>query len=125
VTVDIPATMLLDREVLDDPYPFYRRLHREAPVWQVPGTEVFVVTTFEMVAEATARVTDFSSNMRCLLYRDDAGLPARLAFGGEDGVETLATALTLRAPWWFPARRLNAAGRSPGPGFPGVPIPGV
>ena len=92
MTVDIPATMLLDREVLDDPYPFYRRLHREAPVWQVPGTEVFVVTTFEMVAEATARVTDFSSNMRCLLYRDDAGLPARLAFGGEDGVETLATA---------------------------------
>jgi len=92
VTVDIPATMLLDREVLDDPYAFYRRLQREAPVWQVPGTEVFVATTFDTVADATARVADFSSNMRCLLYRDDAGLPARLAFGGEDGVETLATA---------------------------------
>ena len=92
MTVDIPATMLLDPEVLDDPYPFYGRLHREAPVWQVPGTEVFVVSTFDTVADATARVADFSSNMRCLLYRDDAGLPARLSFGGEDGVQTLATA---------------------------------
>jgi cytochrome P450 family 144 len=92
VTVDIPATMLLDRQVLDDPYPFYRRLHREAPVWQVPSTQVFVASTFETVADATSRVADFSSNMRCLLYRDDAGLPARLSFGGEDGVQTLATA---------------------------------
>ena len=92
MTAAIPGELLLDREVLDDPYPFYARLRREAPVWRVPGTEVFVVTTFDVVAEATARVGDFSSSMRCLLYRDDAGLPARLAFGGEDGVQTLATA---------------------------------
>ncbi len=88
---DIPGTLLLDPDVLDDPYPFYERLHREAPVWQVPGTEIFVASTFETVADATARVADFSSNMRCLLYRDDEGLPARLDFGDGGGF-TLATA---------------------------------
>jgi cytochrome P450 len=89
--VDIPGTLLLDPDTLDDPYPFYARLHREAPVWQVPGTEIFVASTFETVADATARVADFSSNMRCLLYRDEHGLPARLAFGDAGG-QTLATA---------------------------------
>ena len=44
-----------------------------------------------MLAEAAARIEDFSSNMRCLLYRDAKGLPARFPFG-EAGVETLATA---------------------------------
>jgi cytochrome P450 len=91
MTADIPGTLLLDPDVLDDPYPFYRRLHREAPVWQVPGTEVFVAGTFATVADATARVADFSSNMRCLLYRDEQGLPARLSFGAA-GSQTLATA---------------------------------
>ena len=40
-----------------------------------PGTGVFTVSTFELLVEASARVADFSSNMKCLLYRDDAGSP--------------------------------------------------
>src|SRR6202049_304389 len=90
MTQEIPGTLLLDPKVLDDPYPFYRRLREEAPVWEVPGTEVFTVSTYELVAEAAGRVEDFSSNMHCLLYRDEAGLPARFAFG--DGGQALATA---------------------------------
>jgi cytochrome P450 len=85
----IPGTLLLDPPVIDDPYPFYRRLHQHAPVWQVPGTEVFVVSSFAPVAEAAGRVEDFSSNMHYLLYRDENGLPARLPFPGPP---TLATA---------------------------------
>jgi cytochrome P450 len=87
---DIPGELLLDPQVLDDPYPFYRRLRDEAPVWGVPGTEVFTVSSFELVAEAAGRVEDFSSNMKYLIYRDDAGLPGRLDFG--DGGQALATA---------------------------------
>ena len=90
MTQDIPGELLLDPQVLDDPYPFYRRLREEAPVWGVPGTEVFTVSTFELVAEAANRVEDFSSNMKCLLYRDDTGLPARFDFG--EGGQALATA---------------------------------
>jgi cytochrome P450 family 144 len=82
--------MLLDPQVIDDPYPFYGQLHTRAPVWQVPGTEVVVVSSFELVAEATARVEDFSSSMHHLLYCDEEGLPRRLAFG--EGTQVLAVA---------------------------------
>jgi cytochrome P450 family 144 len=87
----LDGTLLLDPDVIDDPYPFYRNLHTDAPVWRVPGRDVFVVSSFTLVAEATSRVDDFSSNMRALLYRDEEGLPGRLAFG-DVGVDALATA---------------------------------
>jgi cytochrome P450 len=87
----ISPTLLLDPTVIDDPYPFYRRLHAEAPVWEVPESGVFTVSTYELLAEATGRVDDFSSNIGCLLYRDDAGLPRRFSYG-DAGVQALATA---------------------------------
>jgi cytochrome P450 family 144 len=82
--------MMLDPKVIDDPYAFYRRLQTETPVWTVPGTEVCIVSSFALVAEATGRVDDFSSSMHHLLYRGDDGLPARLAFG--EGTQVLAVA---------------------------------
>jgi len=91
MTQEIPGTLLLDRNVIDDPYPFYRQLRQRAPVWRVPGTEVFTVSSFALLEEAARRVEDFSSNMRCLLYRDENGLPARLPFG-DVSVQALATA---------------------------------
>lgn len=91
MTKGISGTLLLDSKVIDDPYPFYRRLHAQAPVRKISGTGLFAVSTFELVAEATGRVEDFSSNIHCLLYRDDAGLPCRLSYG-DAGVQALATA---------------------------------
>jgi len=91
VTTGIPGTCLLDRDVIDDPYSFYRRLQNEAPVWRVPTTDVFVVSTYSLVAEAASRVEDFSSHMRHLLYRSESGLPDRLSFG-DAGADALATA---------------------------------
>jgi cytochrome P450 family 144 len=91
VTEPIPGTLLLDANVIDDPYPFYRLLHAHAPVWEIPDTGLFTVSTFELLAEATARVEDFSSNISCLLYRDAIGLPCRFSYG-DAGVQALATA---------------------------------
>ena len=90
-SLSIPATALLDPRVIDDPYPFYRRLHAEAPVWRVPGTKVVVVSSHDLLTEATARVEDFSSNMKCLLYKDDDGLPEQLPFD-DMSQQTLVTA---------------------------------
>ncbi len=49
------------------------------------------MSSFALLAEAVARVEDFSSNMRALLYRDEEGLPSRLSFGAA-GIDALATA---------------------------------
>jgi cytochrome P450 len=81
MTPQISGTMLLDPKVIDDPYPFYGQLRVQAPVWELPGRDLFTVSTFDLLVEATGRVEDFSSNLTCLLYRDDAGLPCRLPFG--------------------------------------------
>ncbi len=83
--------MLLDPSVLADPYDFYRTLREQAPVWPVPGTDVVTISTFALLSEAVARPEDFSSTMRCLLYRDEDGLPARLDFG-DAAMPTLAAA---------------------------------
>jgi cytochrome P450 len=87
----IPATLLLDPAVIDRPGAFYRRLREEAPVWQVPGTAVVVVSSFEGVTQAVRRVDEFSSHLRALIYRGDAGTPELIPFGGPDE-DALATA---------------------------------
>jgi cytochrome P450 len=87
----ISGMHLLDPAVIDEPYAFYEDLRREAPVWEVPGTGIFTVATFKLLAEAAGRVEDFSSNINCLLYKDDHGMPCRLPFG-DAGVQALATA---------------------------------
>ena len=63
----------------------------ECAVWEVPGTGIFTVATFQVLAEAAGRVEEFSSNLNCLLYRDENGMPCRLSFG-DAGVQALATA---------------------------------
>jgi cytochrome P450 len=89
---ELSGTLLLDPAVIDDPYPFYRELQARAPVWEIPGTGIFTVATAGLVTEAAGRTEDFSSNMQCLLYRDDAGQPCRLTFGGDSSSQALATA---------------------------------
>jgi cytochrome P450 len=87
----ISGTDLLDPEVIAQPYGFYEALRSDAPVWEVPGTGIFTVATYELLAEAAARVEDFSSNLNCLLYQDDQGMPCRFSFG-DAGLQALATA---------------------------------
>jgi cytochrome P450 len=62
-------------ELVEDPYALYARLRREAPVWKLPGSDAFFVTTWDLVSEATSRVSDFSNHFRHALVRD-----------GDDGV---------------------------------------
>lgn len=87
----IPPGTLLDRGILDDPYPFYQQLQQQAPVWRVPASTIVVVTSYALITEAVQRVADFSSHMTSLLYRDDAGNPASLSIG-ENRLQVLATA---------------------------------
>jgi cytochrome P450 len=74
---NIPASLLLDPDTVDDPQPFYRRLVSDAPVWRVGNSDIFAVSSYSMVEEATLRTTDFSSNLAYLLFREDDGSPGR------------------------------------------------
>jgi cytochrome P450 len=88
---DVPATALLDPAAIEDPYGFYDRVRAAAPVWQVPGTSLFVVTSFAAIAEAVGRPQDFSSNIGAIIYRADDGTPALVPYGSAE-TNVLATA---------------------------------
>ena len=84
---------LLDPATIQDPTAFRAWLRAHAPVYGVPGTPLYLVSTWDLVTEALGRVDDFSSNLTALLYTADDGRPALFdmtALGAN--VQTLATA---------------------------------
>ena len=76
---------LLDPAVIENPYPFYHALLRDAPVYQVPGTEVFLVSSWHLIHEVLKNQEDFSANLTGILVTDTSGQPALFdltQFGG-------------------------------------------
>jgi cytochrome P450 family 144 len=65
-----------------DPYPLFARLRREAPVWQLPGENAYLVSSWALVAEATGRVEDFSNHFRYTLFSRADGTLGTLETGG-------------------------------------------
>ena len=66
---------LLDPETIDDPYPWYASLREHAPVHRIPGTQVFTVSTRELILEALDRQSDFSANLTGVLITGPSGEP--------------------------------------------------
>ncbi|MFI7004250.1 cytochrome P450 [Nocardia sp. NPDC050175] len=92
MTNALDAIDLFEPSVLDDPYPFYARLRTDSPVYRVADTDFFLVSRWDLVVEATSRVTDFSSNLTGALVRQPDGSSA--VFGLDDrgaAVHVLAT----------------------------------
>lgn len=73
---------LLAADLVDDPYPFYAELRESTPVWNLPGTNGYFVSTWDLVAEAVGRVDDFSNHFRHVLFSEDDGALGVLASGG-------------------------------------------
>ena len=71
-------TLLLRDDVLDDPRRFYDKLRREAPIWQIPGQDTYLVSDPRLIREAVGRPEDFSSNLVSLLHDDGQGCPVRV-----------------------------------------------
>ena len=66
---------LLDPATLADPYPFLAWTRDHEPVFHVEDTSLYLVTSWDLVMDALARVDDFSSNLNALVYTDDEGRP--------------------------------------------------
>lgn len=87
------ASALLDASIIQEPNEFYAELRTRSPVWKVPGVEAALVTSWELVTEATSRVDEFSNHLDHLLIRGDDGAPTRHAMAERgDAIHTLATA---------------------------------
>ncbi len=63
------APSLLDPQVMQNPFPFYQWAIANAPIMAVPmgPMTLHVVTSFELVSEAAARVEDFSNGFTATL----------------------------------------------------------
>lgn len=84
---------VFDPTHLDDPYPMYRHLREHTPVYRLPGTDFHLVSSWELVAEATERVADFSSNLTGTLLQQSDGPPLTLDMdSARTGLHVLATA---------------------------------
>jgi cytochrome P450 len=64
---------LVGVELVEDPYPFYEQLRQDAPVWRLPQTDAFLVSTWDLVTEAAGRVDEFSNHFRHTLFSQDDG----------------------------------------------------
>ena len=66
-TIDLATTSLFAPDVLEDPFAYYQAVIAEAPVMVVPGTNITLVSSYDLLAEATGRVEEFSNDFSDLL----------------------------------------------------------
>lgn len=88
------APSMLDPEVMQNPFPFYQWAHANAPVIALPGTAMKIIMGYDMCAEATGRVEDFSNNFTAVLsgaMSQDPEVSAILEKGWPQ-IDTLLTA---------------------------------
>lgn len=88
------APSMLDPEVMQNPFPFYQWAHVNAPVIEMPGTGMKIIMSYDMCAEATGRVEEFSNNFTAVLsgaMSQDPEVSAILEKGWPQ-IDTLLTA---------------------------------
>jgi len=84
----------LSPDIIEDPFEANAIARREAPVYQLPGTSIYMVSTFDLIAEACANPAAFSNDFSILLEghaRSDAEIQSVIAKGWPQ-MNTLLTA---------------------------------
>lgn len=57
-----PPPSFMDPEVMQNPFPLYQWALANSPVMEIPGTGMKIVMSYDMCAEATGRVEEFSND---------------------------------------------------------------
>mgnify|MGYP000005488020 FL=1 len=90
--VELSELDFFSAEVQECPFHVYQQLQEEAPVWQMPGTNVFVVTRYDDIREIIRDPGRFSSNFSALLNTGSSNEEVNTIYGkGYEMVETLLT----------------------------------
>lgn len=81
-------------EALEDPYDLYATLRADAPVRQLDGTELWMVSRYEDLVEAASKPDIFSSHISAVIYAGQGPTPAVLQADPDaiGAVDVLATA---------------------------------
>ncbi len=66
-TIDLDRTSLFEPHVLENPFAYYQAAIAQRPVMLLPGTNITLVTSYDLLAEATGRVEAFSNDFSALL----------------------------------------------------------
>ncbi len=84
---------LLDPDVIENPYPFYDSLLSDAPVYQVPGTEVYLVSSWQLIHKVLKNQLDYSANLTGIIITGSDGQPELFDFAQFGGaVDAIANA---------------------------------
>ena len=90
--VELSELDFFSAEVKECPFHVYKQLQEEAPVWQMPGTNVFVVTRYDDIREIIRDPGRFSSSFSALLNTGSSNEEVNTIYGqGYEMVETLLT----------------------------------
>ncbi len=81
-----------DPEVIESPHEFYQVLRQQAPVYQLPGTNIFMLSRYEDVRRAAKDTATFSNDfMHVLKGPDPSPEAAEIYASGYEPVDTLLT----------------------------------
>lgn len=94
--IDLDTLNFFSPEVQECPFAIYRQLQEEAPVWQIPGTNMFLVTRFNDVREIIRDPERFSSSFGSLLNAGSGAQAVNEIY--EQGYPMVETLLTLDPP---------------------------
>jgi len=90
--IELSELDFFSAEVQECPFHVYQQLQEEAPVWQMPGTNVFVVTRYDDIREIIRDPSKFSSSFSALLNTGSSNEEVNSIYGqGYEMVETLLT----------------------------------
>ena len=60
-------------EIIENPFPFWAWLRKEAPVWEVPDAGYFTISRYADLMEVSRDSETFSSELLAVVQRDDSG----------------------------------------------------
>ncbi len=83
-------------EVIESPFEFYQAVRREAPVYQLPETNIFMLSRWEDIRKVNRDTQTFSNNFQDLLKGPEPSAEAAAIYAG--GYEQPPTLLTLDPP---------------------------
>lgn len=95
---ECPHLTLADPEVLACPWPAYKKLREEAPIYRDPGTGMYVVTRFTDIRAVAADTKTFINNTQQLQGRQTPATPTIERMMKDAGVEEVNTMVTNDPP---------------------------